>query len=141
VGSRLGPLRLIALAVAAVVAGLALVAALAPATLGPAAASAAVVLAAVVTVSPNGVAFTSVAEHAGAAWAGRALGAHNTAQNISAAATVPLAALLVEGGAGYPAAFAAGAVAAALAVGVVPGRAAEAHPAAAPRPGEVVRAR
>jgi MFS family permease len=141
VGSRLGPLRLIALAVAAVVAGLALVAALTPATLAPAAAAAAVVLAVVVTVSPNGVAFTSVAEHAGGAWAGRALGAHNTAQNLSAAATVPLAALLVEGGAGYPAAFAAGAVAAALAVGVVPGRGAEARPAAAPVPGEAVRAR
>jgi MFS family permease len=124
-GSRLGPLRLIALAGAVVGALLAGVAALTPTVLGPAAAAAAVVLAAVVTVSPNGVAFTSVAEQAGGAWAGRALGAHNTAQNLSAAATVPLVALLVENGPGYPAAFAAGAAAAALAVGVVPGRAVE----------------
>ncbi|MGY1823887.1 MFS transporter [Geodermatophilus sp. SYSU D00079] len=139
-GSRLAPLRLIAAAVAVVVAGVAVVATLTPSSVGPVAAAGAVVLAAVVTVSPNGVAFTSVAEHAGAAWAGRALGAHNTAQNLSAAATVPLAALLVESGAGYPAAFAAGAVAAALAVGVVPGRTAEEPPAAA-RPGAAVRAR
>jgi hypothetical protein len=54
-------------------------------------------------------------------------------QNLSAALTVPLAALLVEGGPGYPAAFAAGAVAAALAVGVVPGRAVEASSRGAPR--------
>jgi hypothetical protein len=60
------------------------------------------------------------------------LGAHNTVQNVSAALTVPLAALLVESGPGYPAAFAAGAVAAALAVGVVPGRTVEAASRGAP---------
>ncbi|HEX2073750.1 MAG TPA: MFS transporter [Geodermatophilus sp.] len=125
VGSRLGPLRLIALTVAVVVALLAGIAVATPEVLGPAVAACGVVLAAVVTVSPNGVAFTSVAEYAGSAWAGRALGLHNTVQNVSAAATVPLAALLIEGGAGYPAAFAAGAAAAVLAVGVVPGRAVE----------------
>ena len=68
------------------------------------------------TVSPNGVAYTSVAEQAGSAWAGRALGGHNTAQHVLAAATVPLAGLLVDAGAGYGAAFAIGAVAAAAAV-------------------------
>jgi hypothetical protein len=93
----------------------------------------AVVCSAVVTVSPNGIAFTSVAEQAGSAWAGRALGAHNTVQNLAASLTVPLAALLVDSGPGYPAAFATGAVAAALAVGVVPGRAAEASARGAPR--------
>jgi hypothetical protein len=71
------------------------------------------------------VAFTSVAEQAGSAWAGRALGGHNTAQHVVAAAAVPLAALLVETGAGYAAAFGTGAVAALAAVPVVPGRAAE----------------
>jgi MFS family permease len=131
VGSRLGPLRQVAVAVAAVVGLLAVVAALTPHVLGPAAAAAAVALAAVATVSPNGVAFTSVAEQAGSAWAGRALGAHNTVQNLAAALTLPLAALLVDGGPGYPAAFALGAVAAAVAVGVVPGRAAERAPAPA----------
>jgi MFS family permease len=133
VGSRVGPLRLVAVAVSAVVGVLAVVAVLTPDVMAPAAVAAAVVLAAVVTVSPNGIAFTSVAEQAGSAWAGRALGAHNTVQNLAAAVTVPLAALLVEGGAGYPAAFVAGAVAAALAVGVVPGRALEASTHAAPR--------
>ncbi len=131
-GSRVGPMRLVAVAVAVVVGALAVVAVL-PSDVLPAAAAAAVVLAAIVTVSPNGIAFTSVAEQAGSAWAGRALGAHNTVQNLSAAVTVPLAALLVQGGPGYPAAFAAGAVAAALAVGVVPGRAVEASSRGAPR--------
>ncbi|PWW20974.1 sugar phosphate permease [Geodermatophilus normandii] len=125
VGSRLGPLRQVAVAVAVVVGLLAVVAALTPDVLGPAAAAVAVALAAVATVSPNGVAFTSVAEQAGSAWAGRALGAHNTVQNLAAALTVPLAALLADGGPGYPAAFALGAAAAAGAVGVVPGPAAE----------------
>ncbi len=135
VGSRLGPLRKVAAAVAVVVGLLALVAVLTPGVLGPGAAAAAVALAAVATVSPNGVAFTSVAERAGSAWAGRALGAHNTAQNLAAALTVPLAALLADGGPGYPAAFALGAVAACAAVAVVPGRAAEvpAPPVAAAR--------
>ena len=135
VGSRLGPLRQVAAAVAVVVGLLALVAVLTPGVLGPGAAAAAVALAAVATVSPNGVAFTSVAERAGSAWAGRALGAHNTAQNLAAALTVPLAALLADGGPGYPAAFALGAVAACAAVAVVPGRAAEvpAPPVAAAR--------
>jgi MFS family permease len=126
-GSRVRPLRLVSVAVAAVVA------VLTPDVLAPAAVAGAVVCSAVVTVSPNGIAFTSVAEQAGSAWAGRALGAHNAAQNLSAALTVPLAALLVDSGPGYPAAFAAGAVAAALAVGVVPGRAAEASSRGAPR--------
>ncbi len=77
------------------------------------------------TVSPNGVAFTSVAEQAGSAWAGRALGGHNTAQHVVAAATVPLAGVLIDAGAGYATAFAMGAVAALAAVPVVPGRSVE----------------
>ncbi|MGR7025864.1 MFS transporter [Geodermatophilus sp. URMC 62] len=134
VGSRLGPLRRVAATVAVVVGVLALVAALTPEVLGPAVAAAAAALAAVATVSPNGVAFTSVAERAGSAWAGRALGAHNTAQNLAAALTVPLAALLVDAGPGYPAAFAVGAAAALVAVPVVPGRAVEAPPPPAQPP-------
>ncbi len=137
----MGPLRLVAGAVAAVVGALAVVAVLTADGLAPAAVAAAVVLSAIVTVSPNGVAFTSVAEQAGSAWAGRALGAHNTVQNLSASLTVPLAALLVDSGPGYPAAFAAGAVAAALAVGVVPGRAVEASSRGAPRATDPVPSR
>ena len=128
VGSRLGPLRLLAGGVAGVVGVLVVVAALTPDVLAPAAAAAAVAAASVITVSPNGVAFTSVAEQAGSAWAGRALGGHNTAQHVLAAVAVPVAALLVEAGAGYAAAFGMGALAALAAVPVVPGRSAERPP-------------
>ncbi len=121
-GSRVGPLRGLAGAVAVAVAVLALAAALTPEVLPPAVAAAAVVLASVVTVSPNGVAFTSVAEQAGSAWAGRALGAHNTAQHVFAVATVPLAGLLIDAGAGYATAFGLGVLGAAAAVPLVPGR-------------------
>jgi predicted MFS family arabinose efflux permease len=127
-GSRVGPLRIIAGAVAVVVSVLALVAALTPDVLAPALVAAAVAAAAIVTVSPNGVAFTSVAEQAGTAWAGRALGGHNTAQHVLAAAAVPLAGVLIDAGAGYATAFAMGAVAAFAAVPVVPGRSVERRP-------------
>jgi MFS family permease len=46
-------------------------------------------------VSTNGLAFTAVAERAGSAWAGRALGVQNTAQNALAAATPPVFGLLI----------------------------------------------
>lgn len=124
-GSRVGPLRVITAAVAVVVAALAVAAALTPAVLASAVAAAAVVCAAVVTVSPNGVAFTSVAEQAGSAWAGRALGAHNTGQHLFAVVTVPLAGLLIDAGAGYATAFGLGVVAAVAAVPLVPGRGVE----------------
>ena len=125
VRSRLGPLRRIAGGVAVVVGVLVVVAALTPDVLAPVVAAVAVAVAVVVTVSPNGVAFTSVAEQAGSAWAGRALGGHNTAQHVLATATVPVAALLVDAGAGYATAFGMGALAALAAVPVVPGPAAE----------------
>jgi MFS family permease len=59
----------------------------------------------VVAVSTNGLAFTAVAEYAGSAWAGRALGIQNTGQNALAAATPPVLALAI-GAAGYGASFA-----------------------------------
>ncbi len=58
----------------------------------------------IVSVSTNGLAFTAVAEHAGSAWAGRALGIQNTGQNAFAAATPPVLAAVI-GAVGYPAAF------------------------------------
>jgi hypothetical protein len=71
---------------------------------------AALAVAAVVTVSPNGLAFTAVAERAGASWAGRALGVQNTFQNLVAGAAMPpLAVLIVVAGGGtvgYGVAFA-----------------------------------
>jgi ABC-type nickel/cobalt efflux system permease component RcnA len=60
---------------------------------------------AVVAVSTNGLAFTAVAEYAGSAWAGRALGVQNTGQNALAAATPPVLALAI-GSIGFGAAFA-----------------------------------
>ena len=60
----------------------------------------------VVAVSTNGLAFTAVAEYAGSAWAGRALGVQNTGQNALAAATPPVLALAI-GAIGYGASFAA----------------------------------
>lgn len=55
--------------------------------------------AAVVTVADNGLAYTAVAERAGPLWSGRALGTHNTAQNIAAVITPPaLAAVISHGG-------------------------------------------
>jgi sugar phosphate permease len=75
--SRLRPMRWLAFAGAATVGLLALAAAL-----HLAAGTTLVVLAAIVTASGNGLAFTSVAELAGPAWAGRALGVQVTVQNL-----------------------------------------------------------
>ena len=99
VGSRMRPMRILAVATAVIVGLLAAgAAARAPWAV------AAVLAAAIVSVSTNGLAFTAVAEHAGSSWAGRALGIQNTGQNALAAATPPLLAVVI-GSAGYPAAF------------------------------------
>jgi MFS family permease len=105
-GTRLGPMRTICLATAAVLGLLAIGAAA-----GWALAVAALAVASVITVSTNGLSFTAVAERAGQAWAGRALGVHNTGQNITAAVTPPLLAVLITlggdgpGGYGYTLGF------------------------------------
>ncbi|MBT2234234.1 MFS transporter [Nonomuraea sp. NEAU-A123] len=116
VGSRMRPMRTVSVAIAVVVAILA-----AGAAGGSAIAVGAVVAASIVSVSPNGLAFTAVAEHAGRAWAGRALGIQNTAQNAVAAATPPIMAMVI-GADGYATAFAAAAVFPLLAVAVIPVR-------------------
>jgi sugar phosphate permease len=100
VSSRMGPMRILALAIAAAAMTLA-----ATAAAGSPLGIPVLLAAAVLVVSTNGLAFTAVAEFAGAAWAGRALGIQNTGQNAVAAATPPTMALLI-GAAGYPAAFA-----------------------------------
>ena len=75
----------------------------------------------------NGLAFTAVAELAGPAWAGRALGVQNTGQNLSAALTPPVLGAVV-GAFGYDAGFALAAVFPVLAIGLIPvRRAARAH--------------
>ena len=75
VGSRMRPLRWVALAAAATMA-----------LLGPdrgrlASPSSLIVVASTVTVADNGLAFTAVAERAGPFWSGRALGLQNTASS------------------------------------------------------------
>ncbi|WP_433383789.1 MFS transporter [Actinoplanes sp. CA-142083] len=118
VGLRLRPARRISVAITAAVA---LLAAAAPASgpAGEAAAVTALLAAAVLTVSPNGLAYTAVAEHAGPAWAGRALGIQNTAQNVVAIATAPVMATVIAA-ADYRAAFAAAAVFPLAAAAVLP---------------------
>jgi MFS family permease len=119
VGSRLGPMRRLCLAT-----GLALALLAAGAGAGSVLAVVAVLLAAVLTVSTNGLAFTAVAERAGPAWAGRALGVQSTAQNVFAAATPPVIATVITGigpVSGYPAAFTGIVVLPLLAALVLPG--------------------
>jgi len=99
IGARLRPMRQATVAIAIALALLA-------ATTHSAAAVAVLLAAGILTVSPNGLAFTAVAERAGRAWAGRALGVQNTAQNLVASATVPIMAAVV-GATSYGMAFAA----------------------------------
>jgi len=116
VGSRLTPIRQLAVASSLVMLGVA-----AGDALHSSLVIAVLVAGAVVTVADNGLAFTAVAEIAGSAWAGRALGAQNTAQNVASALTPPVLGALI-GGHGYPIGFAIGAVFPLLAVGMTPVR-------------------
>lgn len=114
VGSRVRPLRWVAVSVTLV---LLLLSAVDAAHWG--AAAVVFVLATTCTVAPNGLAFTSVAEMAGPGWSGKALGVQNTGQFIAASMVGPLMGALI-GLVGYPLTFAAAAVFPALAVPVVP---------------------
>ncbi|GAA4540962.1 MFS transporter [Amycolatopsis samaneae] len=121
VGSRLRPMRQLAVASAAAM----LLVAFGDVT-WPWLAALALVLAAVITVSDNGLGFTASAELAGVAWSGRAMGAQNTAQNLASALTPPLLGLVI-GDARYALAYCVAAVFPALAITLVPTRAE--HPA------------
>ncbi|SDY61543.1 Sugar phosphate permease [Herbiconiux ginsengi] len=120
-GSRVRPLAYVAIAAAAamlVLAGLDVLSA-------PWAVVAVMfVLATTITVADNGLAFTSVAEVAGSAWAGRALGAQNTAQFIGASAVGPAVGALI-GLLGFPLAFVVVALFPAVAVPLIPRASAE----------------
>lgn len=115
VGSRLRPLRWVALAGIPLLLLTALAGELHVAPL----VAAAYLLASCVSVADNGLAFTAVAEIAGAHWSGRALGAQNTGQFLTAALVAPLVGLLI-GVVGYSAAFALVALAPLAAVPLVP---------------------
>jgi sugar phosphate permease len=114
VGSRVGPLRWVA-----VVTGLLLLLLAGLDAANWSAAAIVFVLATTFTVADNGLAFTAVAEMAGPRWAGRALGLQNTGQFMVMSVTAPLVGLLI-GAVGYPVAFAAVALFPAIAVPLVP---------------------
>lgn len=114
VGSRLGPMRLVAVSVV-----LAMVALAATSLSGSVAAVVVLLVASVLTSAPNGLAFTAVAEIAGPYWGGRALGVQNTGQFVAAAAVGPVFGALIAV-VGFPAAFAIAAFAPAAAAPVIP---------------------
>jgi sugar phosphate permease len=130
VGSRMRPMRVLA-----VTTGVAMLALAAAAAVKSPVAVPVLLACGVVAVSTNGLAFTAVAEYAGSAWAGRALGVQNTGQNALAAATPPVLALTI-GSIGFGASFAAVALFPLVAAMVVPvsreSRSAAAADAAAP---------
>lgn len=104
VGSRMRPMRWVALGAAATMLALGAAAAL-PGTVAAAGAVLLMGLASAVTVADNGLAFTAVAERAGPYWSGRALAVQNTAQHVVAAMVPPVAGVVIALW-GYGAAFA-----------------------------------
>jgi len=112
VGSRVRPLRWVALAAAVTMGLLALTEPLAVAVV-------LMVVASTITVADNGLAFTSVAERAGSYWSGRALGVQNTAQYLTAAAVAPVAGLAITHW-GYAATYALAALCPVVALPLVP---------------------
>ncbi|TLF79647.1 MFS transporter [Nocardia cyriacigeorgica] len=115
VGSRLGPLRSVAIAAVLTMAALALAAWAQWWWL----AIPLLVVASVVTVSDNGLAFTAVAEIAGPYWSGRGLGIQNTGQNLVLAMVPPVFGALITY-AGFPATYLAAAALAVIAIPLVP---------------------
>ncbi len=114
VGSRLGPMRIVAV--------ITLVTMLTLGLLEDTRLAVAIMIAATaVTVASNGLAFTAVAELGGPFWSGRAMGVHNTGQYLVASLVPPLVGALVTGF-GYAAAFGAVALFALLAIPIVPVR-------------------
>jgi sugar phosphate permease len=128
-GSRMRPMRILAVST-----GVAMLALAAAAAARSPVAVAVLLACGVVAVSTNGLAFTAVAEYAGPAWAGRALGVQNTGQNALAAATPPVLALTI-GSAGFGASFAVVAAFPLIAALFVPVSAERAGRSAAEAPG------
>ncbi len=112
VGSRVRPLRWVAVGAGVTMALLGLAEPLPVAVL-------LLVVASTVTVADNGLAFTGVAERAGAYWSGRALGLQNTAQYLAAAVAAPVAGAAISRW-GYAAIFGVAALFPLLAVPLVP---------------------
>lgn len=117
VGSRLRPMRQLAVTSAALMVAIGLAALLHSGWIVVGFA-----LGAVVTVADNGLAYTAVAEQAGSAWSGRALGVQNTVQNLAAVGTAPLLAAVI-GDSRYGLAFLVTAAFPVVAVAMTPVRA------------------
>ncbi|WP_246011422.1 MFS transporter [Nocardia mexicana] len=115
VGSRLRPLRTVAVAAAISMCALAVASWLHWWW----AAIPILVAASVITVADNGLAFTAVAEIAGPYWSGRGLGIQNTGQNLASAAIAPLFGALITAS-GFPATYLVAAVIATAAIPLVP---------------------
>lgn len=113
-GSRLGPMRIVAVAALVTMVALGLLEDNSLAVL-------LIVVATTVTVADNGLAFTAVAEIGGPYWSGRAMGVQNTGQYLAAALVPPFVGALITDR-GYAVAFAATAVFPLLAIPVVPVR-------------------
>ncbi len=114
VGSRLTPMRQLAVLSAALMGLLALGAALHAVWI-----IAGFALGAVITVADNGLGYTAVAELAGTEWSGRALGVQNTLQNVAAIVAAPMLAGII-GDSRYGLGFAVVAVFPLLAVPLTP---------------------
>jgi sugar phosphate permease len=114
VGSRLHPVRTIAIG-AAIAMGLLAVTDL----LHSPASIAVMVAASVITVTDNGLAFTAIAELAGPFWSGRALGTQNTSQLLTTGIVPPAFGALIAA-AGFPLAFAVCAIFPLVALPLVP---------------------
>ncbi|MFC9787943.1 MFS transporter [Rhodococcus sp. NPDC127528] len=114
VGSRMRPLRQVALAAAVAMAALAVTD-----WLDSPISVAVLLVASVITVADNGLAFTAVAEISGPYWSGRALGAQNTSQYLAASVVPPLFGAVI-GVFGFPAAFALSALCPVVAAPLVP---------------------
>lgn len=114
VGSRLMPLRQVAIVAAVTML-------LLGATEATPAAVVLIVLATVVTVADNGLAFTAVAEIGGPFWSGRAMGIQNTGQYLVSAVVPPVVGGLITGF-GYGWAFAIVAIFPLAAIALVPVR-------------------
>jgi MFS family permease len=90
IGSRMQPVRLIAIAAAAMLFALACAD-----QSGSVDAVFLMVAVSVIAMLDNGLEATAIAEFAGPTWSGRALGLQNTAQRLAAAAAIPLFGVLI----------------------------------------------
>jgi sugar phosphate permease len=116
VGSRMRPLRWVAIAAAITMLALAVTD-----QLDLSMSVVILVVATVVTVADNGLAFTSIAEVSGPFWSGRALGTQNTAQFLAASVVPPAMGAMITV-LGFPLTFAITALFPLLATPLVPAK-------------------